>query len=99
MAMIDSQALDYPALASTIRADEATRSLPLVLVSTVERGTPELKAAGIDGFLTKPVQRDALFACLAKVTGRLAVAIPHDHEGVESEPPRRWRSPHPRGRR
>ena len=38
------QALDYLALASTIRADEATKSLPLVLVSTVERGTRELKA-------------------------------------------------------
>ena len=86
VALIDTQALDYLALASTIRANGATKSLPLVLVSTVERGTPELQAAGIDGLLTKPVQRDKLFACLAKVTGRLAVAIPNDHEAVESEP-------------
>ena len=87
VALIDTHALDYLALASTIRADGATKSLPLVLVSTVERGTSELKAAGIDGLLTKPVQRDPLFACLAKVTGRLAVAIPNDQEAVESEPP------------
>ena len=85
VALIDTQSLDAQALASTIRADEATRSLPLVLVSTVERGTSELKAAGIDGLLTKPVQRDTLFACLAKVTGRRAV--PNDQEAVESEPP------------
>ena len=75
VALIDTQALDWYALAREIRASETTRSLPLVLVSTVRRSDAELRDAGIDGCLTQPVQESELFACLARVTGRLDISV------------------------
>ena len=86
LALIDTQGLDGLAFAREIRAAEATKSLPLVLVSTVERAKAELRKAGVDALLSKPVNQAALFACVAKVTGRLNVFIPRDHqEAVKSE--------------
>ena len=75
VALIDTQGLDGLALAREIRSHAAGKSLPLVLVSTVDRPKSDLQAAGIDGSLRKPVRREELFACVAKVTGRLAVTF------------------------
>jgi signal transduction histidine kinase/DNA-binding response OmpR family regulator len=80
VALIDANALDVLALAGKIRADESTKSLPLVVVSTVERGTDQLREAGIDGSLRKPVRPAELFACVAKVTGRLAISVEPDRQ-------------------
>ena len=80
LALIDTQGLDGLAFAREIRAAKATKSLPLVLVSTVERAKAELRKAGVDASLSKPVNQAALFACVAKVTGRLNVLIPRDHQ-------------------
>ena len=76
VALIDTEALDSLALVHEIRADRATKSLPVVLVSTVERGKSELTEAGIDGFLSHPIRQAELFGCVAKVTGRLTVSAP-----------------------
>ena len=85
VALIDTQGLDGLALAREIRSHEAGKSLPLVLVSTVERPKTDLQAAGIDGSLRKPVRREELFACVAKATGRLAVTFSSGDEEA-SEP-------------
>ena len=82
VALIDTQSLDGLALAGQLRTNGATKSLPLILVSTVNRPKQELQDAGIDGTLSKPVQRDELFASVAKVTGRLDLAVPTDDEVV-----------------
>lgn len=88
VALIDAEALDGLALAREIRADAATKSLPVVLVSTVERGKSELTEAGVDGFLTHPIRQAELFACVAKVTGSLTVSAPQtDHTTVASDAP------------
>ena len=78
VALIDVQAEDGLAVARGIRAEEATRSLPLVLVSIIERSKDELRKAGIAGALRKPVKETELLGCVAKVTGRLAVSLPPD---------------------
>ena len=86
VALLDTQSLDALALAREIRTDEKTKSLPLVLVSTVERPVAELKQAGIDGSLKKPCTQRELFSCLAKVTGRLSVVVStDDREDLESD--------------
>ena len=86
VALIDTQALDCFALAREIRSVESTKSLPLVLVSTVERGDDELRVAGIDGSLRHPVRQDQLYASVARVTGRLNVSVtPADQEQSEQD--------------
>ena len=85
--LIDTHALDGLALVREIRADEATKSLPVVLVSKIGRGQAALKKTGVDGSLTKPVRQAELLACVARVTGRSAVSIPPgDQEAVGSDP-------------
>ena len=84
--LIDTQRLDGMALAREIRSHETTKSLPLVLVSTVERPKDELTEAGIDGLLKKPFKPAELFACVAKAIGRLDVSIrPEDQAELESD--------------
>ena len=84
--LVDTQGLDAMAFARGIRGQEATKSLPLVLVSTVERGNVELGEAGIDGLIRKPVMPTELFACVARVTGRLDVSVSlEDQQALESD--------------
>ena len=86
VALIDTQSLDAVDLAAEIRANEATKSLPLVLVSTVERPRAELAEAGIDGWLRKPCTQKELFARVAAVTGHLDVSISgDDQDSLESD--------------
>ena len=86
VALIDAQGLDALALANEIRANEATKSLPLVLVSTVERSQEKLKEAGIDGWLPNPCSQTELFASIAKVTGRSNVSLSRaDQAALESD--------------
>ena len=62
------------ALARTIRGDSGLAAVRLVLLSSMgERlATEELKAAGIDDCLVKPVKESLLFDCLATLMGRVA---------------------------
>ena len=84
--LIDTQRLDGLALAREIRSHETTKSLPLVLVSTVERSKGELAEAGIDGLLRKPFKPTNLFASVAKAIGRLDVSVrAEDHAELESD--------------
>ena len=53
VALIDTQKVDGLELARRVRADEAGKSLPLVLVSPIQRSDAELKKAGIDDWLRK----------------------------------------------
>ena len=86
VALIDLPWPDGMALASGVRASESTKSLPLVLVSTLERPKAELEPAGIDGFLRKPCTQRELFASVAKVTGRLKVFVSReDQEKLDSD--------------
>ncbi len=86
VALIDTQKLDALALARQIRANQSTMSLPLVLVSSVGRPI-ESTDAGIDGTIRKPVQRDDLFACVARVTGRLALTLAPDESDIAKSDP------------
>ena len=86
VALIDTQGLDGLALTREVRANETTKSLPLVLVSTVERPKAELEQAGIDGSLRKPCGRRELYKCVSKVTGRLSVFVStDDQEELDSD--------------
>ena len=84
--LIDPQGLDVPALVGEIRADEASTSLPLVLVSTVGRDKEALVKEGLDGLLTKPVRQEELFSCVAAVTGRSTVSGPPGTEAGSHVP-------------
>ena len=86
VALIDTQGLDGLALTREIRSNETTKSLPLVLVSTVERPKAELEQAGIDGSLRKPCGQRELYNCVSKVTGRLSVFVStDDQEELDSD--------------
>lgn len=65
VALVDIRAEEGLALAREIRA-EATQSLPLVLVSIVERSKTELRQAGIDAALSKPIKEAELLGCVAR---------------------------------
>lgn len=84
--LIDPQGLDMPALVGEIRADEASKALPLVLVSTVGRDKEALAKEGLDGLLTKPVRQEELFSCVAAVTGRSTVSVPPGTEAGSHVP-------------
>ncbi len=83
--LIDTQAVDGLALTREIRALEATRSLPVVLVVGVERPERELREAGVDGSIVKPVEQGELFACVASVTGRLDLTVSDENQTFGSD--------------
>ena len=79
--VIDTQSQDGLSLARDIRASEAPKSLPLLLVSNVERPRSELEEIGIDGSLMRPVEQKELFTRVAGLVGRLDVVLrPEDRE-------------------
>ena len=81
--LIDT-AQDDLSLAREIRAGEVTKSLPMVLVSNIERPPDELEKAGIDGLIMRPVEAREIFAGLAGLTGRLDLEIAQeDQEAAE----------------
>jgi CheY-like chemotaxis protein len=51
-------------LARAIRADPALRSLPLVMLSSVDHDEDAAVEAGIEYFLTRPVRQSHLYDCL-----------------------------------
>ncbi len=72
------------ALARSIRGESGLADVRLVLLSSMgERlDAEELKAAGIDDCLVKPVKESLLFDCLATLMGRVAVQPAHQSKKV-----------------
>ncbi len=61
--------MDGAAVAQIIRADPTFASLKLVMLASIgprERGEPS-RTMGVDAFLTKPVRRAQLYACLETI--------------------------------
>ena len=84
--LIDAGARHGLAVASQMRTGEERPSVPVVLVSTIDRAPSELRKAGLARSLRKPVTEEALFDCVAKVTKRLAVTVETGQaEPAESE--------------
>lgn len=61
-------------LVRAIRAIQARRGLPLVLLSSGSQGATTLKDVEVEASLAKPVRQAELRDCLARVTGRAVTA-------------------------
>ncbi|MFI5337781.1 MAG: ATP-binding protein, partial [Opitutales bacterium] len=74
LALLDMQMpeMDGLTLARAIKADPAIASTRLVILTSLGNvmSNEELKAAGIDAYLVKPVKRSRLFDCLVDVIGQ-----------------------------
>jgi two-component system sensor histidine kinase/response regulator len=73
LALLDMQMpeMDGLTLARTIKLDPAIAALHLVILTSLSQhqSAAELRAAGIDAYLTKPVKQQRLFDCLLNVLG------------------------------
>ena len=76
LALLDMQMpeMDGMTLARAIKADPAIASTRLIILTSMGymHSQEELKAAGVDAYLVKPVKQSRLFDCLVNVLGRAA---------------------------
>jgi len=76
LALLDMQMpeMDGLTLARAIKADPAIASTRLIILTSMGymHSQDELKAAGVDAYLVKPVKQSRLFDCLVTVLGRAA---------------------------
>jgi two-component system, sensor histidine kinase and response regulator len=76
LALLDMQMpeMDGMTLARSIKADPAIASTRLIILTSMGHmhTQEELKAAGVEAFLVKPVKQSRLFDCLISVLGRSA---------------------------
>jgi signal transduction histidine kinase/DNA-binding response OmpR family regulator len=76
LALLDMQMpeMDGMTLARSIKADPAIRSTRLIILTSMGylHTQDELKAAGVDAYLVKPIKQSRLFDCLVNVLGRAA---------------------------
>jgi CheY-like chemotaxis protein len=76
LALLDVQMpeMDGVTLARAIKADPVIASTRLIVLASVRQAcsTEELKLAGIDTYLLKPVKQSRLFDCLVNVMGKSA---------------------------
>src|SRR5208282_3938894 len=76
LALLDMQMpeMDGMTLARSIKSDPAIRSTRLIILTSMGymHTQDELKAAGVEAFLVKPVKQSRLFDCLISVLGRSA---------------------------
>ena len=76
LALLDMQMpeMDGMTLARAIKADPAIASTRLIILTSMGNihSQEELKAAGVDAYLVKPVKQSRLFDCLVNVLGRAA---------------------------
>jgi two-component system, sensor histidine kinase and response regulator len=65
-------------LARKIREQEHYASLPLIMLTSVSglRETERMQAAGINGYLTKPVKQSQLFDCISALIGSIEPTEP-----------------------
>src|SRR5262249_54240605 len=94
LALLDFQmpGMDGLELARRIRADPALAGVRLILLTSLGvRGQREqARAAGVDGYLVKPVRLSQLYDCLATVraaAGPPRAAPPRPGAGPERTPP------------
>jgi CheY-like chemotaxis protein len=66
--------MDGMTLARAIKADPAISSTRLIILTSMGymHTQDELKAAGVDAYLVKPIKQSRLFDCLVNVLGRAA---------------------------
>jgi signal transduction histidine kinase/CheY-like chemotaxis protein len=76
LALLDMQMpeMDGMTLARAIKADPAISSTRLIILTSMGymHTQDELKAAGVDAYLVKPIKQSRLFDCLVNVLGRAA---------------------------
>ena len=76
LALLDMQMpeMDGLTLARAIKADPSIASTRLIILTSMGymHSQDELKAAGVDAYLVKPVKQSRLFDCLVTVLGRAA---------------------------
>jgi CheY-like chemotaxis protein len=76
LALLDMQMpeMDGMTLARSIKADPAIRSTRLIILTSMGymHTQDELKAAGVDAYLVKPIKQSRLFDCLVNVLGKSA---------------------------
>jgi len=93
LALLDMQMpeMDGMTLAKSIKADPAIASTRLVILTSMGhmQTHEELKEAGVDAFLVKPVKQSRLFDCLISVLGGSAAEHVFTRPGKEehAEPP------------
>jgi PAS domain S-box-containing protein len=80
LVMLDMQmaGMDGLELAARIKSDDRLSSVKLVLLTSIARRgeAKSAQAAGIAGYLTKPLRRAQLYACLRSVMGQAATSPP-----------------------
>jgi CheY-like chemotaxis protein len=85
--------MDGMTLARAIKADPAIASTHLIILTSMGsmHSQEELRAAGVDAYLVKPVKQSRLFDCLVTVLGRAAAehvfTKPAKDERPERAPP------------
>jgi two-component system, sensor histidine kinase and response regulator len=91
LALLDMQMpeMDGMTLARAIKADPAISATRLIILTSMgyTHTADELKAAGIDAYLVKPVRQGKLFECLVQVVGREAPTRPLAKPGDVSGSP------------
>jgi signal transduction histidine kinase/DNA-binding response OmpR family regulator len=95
LALLDMQMpeMDGMTLARAIKADPAIASTHLIILTSMGsmHSQEELRAAGVDAYLVKPVKQSRLFDCLVTVLGRAAAehvfTKPAKDERPERAPP------------
>jgi two-component system, sensor histidine kinase and response regulator len=90
LALLDMQMpeMDGMTLAKSIKADPAIASTRLIILTSMgyTHTKEELKAAGVDAFLVKPVKQSRLFDCLVNVLGRAAAEHVFTKAAKDSRP-------------
>jgi two-component system sensor histidine kinase/response regulator len=93
LALLDMQMpeMDGMTLARAIKADPSISSTRLIILTSMGymHTQDELKAAGVDAYLIKPVKQSRLFDCLVSVLGKTAA------ENVLAKDPKNALSVHP----
>ena len=73
-------------LARAIRADAALRSVPLVMLSSVDHDEDASVEAGIEFFLTRPVRQSQLYDCLSTALRvRIAAGTAYQARGLHAQ--------------
>ncbi|HEY5078894.1 MAG TPA: response regulator, partial [Opitutaceae bacterium] len=93
LALLDMQMpeMDGMTLARAIKADPAIADTRLIILTSMGymHSQDEMKAAGVDAYLVKPVKQSRLFDCLVNVLGRAAAehVFAKTTKGAQSAPP------------